>query len=60
MALQGALDNRSWGAFVRVESVVERGDDAAAVARIRDFAGRVARELPGVFAEAVRAQAPPR
>jgi EpsI family protein len=52
MALSGALDNRSWGAFIRVESVAPDGDLAAARARVEDFAGRVARELPGVFARA--------
>jgi EpsI family protein len=50
MALRGALDNRSWGAFVRVESVVRKGDVTAARARVSDFAGRVAREMPAVFA----------
>jgi EpsI family protein len=50
MALRGALDNRSWGAFVRVESVVRQGDVAAARERVSDFASRVAREMPVVFA----------
>ncbi|HEV2104654.1 MAG TPA: EpsI family protein [Candidatus Eisenbacteria bacterium] len=50
LALEGALDNRSWGAFVRVETVARGGDMAAARARVADFAGRVARALPGVFA----------
>ncbi len=50
MALRGALDNRSWGAFVRVESVVRQGDVAAARERVSDFAARVAREMPAVFA----------
>lgn len=52
MAFAGALDNRSWGAFIRVESVAPDGDLAAARARVEDFAGRVARDLPGVFARA--------
>ncbi len=45
MALSGALENRSWGAFVRVEELI-RGDRAAAARALDDFAGRVARELP--------------
>jgi EpsI family protein len=49
MALAGALDNRSWGSFVRVESVAPDGDMAAATERVRDFASRLARELPAVF-----------
>lgn len=58
MAVLGALENRSWGAFIRVESVVEGGDEAAARARVADFATRVSREMPKVFARASRA--PPR
>ncbi len=50
MALMGALENRSWGAFVRVESVAEDGDLAAARERVRDFSHRVAHVLPDVFA----------
>ena len=50
MAMRGALDNRSWGAFVRIEGLVRDGDDAAAEAMVADFAARVARELPAVFA----------
>lgn len=50
MALMGALENRSWGAFVRVESVAEDGDVDAANRRVQDFAQRVARVLPEVFA----------
>ncbi|MBI5170914.1 MAG: EpsI family protein [Candidatus Eisenbacteria bacterium] len=57
MAFTGALDNRSWGAFVRVESVAPDGDLDAARARVEDFATRVAREMPGVFARAVAAPA---
>ena len=53
MALQGTLDNRSWGAFVRVESVVRDDDLPAATARVREFSGLVARELPRVFSAAV-------
>ena len=52
MAVLGMLENRSWGAFVRVESVARDGDLAAATARVSDFAGRVARTLPAVFAAA--------
>ena len=58
MALRGALDNRSWGAFVRVESVVRKGDVAAARARVSDFAARVAAEMPHVFARGASAGAP--
>ncbi len=58
MAFTGALDNRSWGAFVRVESVAPDGDLAAARARVEDFATRVAREMPGVFARAAAAPTP--
>jgi EpsI family protein len=54
MALSGALDNRSWGAFVRVETRLGRGGEAAAVGALDDFAARVARALPGVFAAAER------
>lgn len=49
MALLGAIENRSWGTFVRVESVVRDGDEKAATARVREFAGLVARTLPGVL-----------
>jgi EpsI family protein len=52
LALAGALDNRSWGAFVRVEALVRRHDDAAARRVLDDFAARVAVELPGVLARA--------
>jgi EpsI family protein len=52
MALLGALENRSWGTFVRVESVVRDGDVDAATARVREFSALVARELPAVFAQA--------
>lgn len=49
MAMSGALENRSWGAFVRVETEI-RGDDRAAAARAADdFAARVAQQLPGVL-----------
>ncbi len=58
LALLGALENRSWGAFVRVESEAPDGDLAAARLRARDFASRVARELPGLFARATQAPTP--
>ena len=51
MALSGALENRSWGAFVRVEALVRHRDGAADTVAA-DFAARVARELPSVFAAA--------
>ncbi len=50
MALVGALENQSWGAFVRVEALVRRGQEPEAAGRLDDFAGRVARALPGVLA----------
>lgn len=52
MAVSGALENRSWGAFVRVETVVRDGDMAGARARVAEFSQRVAHELPGIFAGA--------
>jgi hypothetical protein len=55
----GALENRSWGSFVRVEAEAPDGDLIAANARARDFAARVAHELPGVFARS-RGTAPVR
>lgn len=57
MALSGALDNRSWGAFVRVETLV-RGDGTDATRRLDDFAARVARTLPAVFAAAGQERKP--
>jgi EpsI family protein len=55
LAFLGAFENRSWGSFVRVESVARDGDMAAAVARVRDFASRAATTLPVVFRRALRA-----
>ncbi len=52
MALRGMLENRSWGAFVRVETLVEEDGVAAAEARLQDFGLRVTRELPPLFASA--------
>ncbi|MCC6349908.1 MAG: EpsI family protein [Candidatus Eisenbacteria bacterium] len=57
MAVLGALDNRSWGTFVRVESVLREDGVEGATQRAREFSGLVARELPAVFARA-RAAAP--
>lgn len=57
MALRGALDNRSWGAFVRVETPIGRDGRAAAEARLQAFAARVAQGLPAVFAAAGSAPA---
>jgi EpsI family protein len=54
MALAGALDNRSWGAFVRVETRLGIGGEVVATAALDDFTARVARALPGVFAAAER------
>jgi len=52
MMVSGVLENRSWGAFVRVEALI-RGDSTAATGRtLDDFGVRVARELPRVFAAA--------
>lgn len=60
MAVLGALENRSWGAFVRIETVAQDGDMVAARARVADFSRRVARVLPHVFATALeRSQARP-
>jgi EpsI family protein len=52
MALLGALENRSWGAFVRVETVIGDEGRAVAEARLADFAQEVARAMPAVFARA--------
>jgi EpsI family protein len=54
MALAGALDNRSWGAFVRVEARLGNGGQGVATSALDDFCARVARALPGVFAAAER------
>ena len=51
MALSGALEDVSWGAFVRVEAQV-RDDEGAADRMAVDFARRVAGALPAVFASA--------
>jgi EpsI family protein len=57
MALRGALDQRVWGAFVRVEAQVRGGDDERADRAAAEFAGRVAATLPGVFAAGGRSMA---
>jgi EpsI family protein len=49
MAVLGALDNRSWGAFVRIETPYREGDEANAEADLREFGNRVARGLPLVL-----------
>jgi EpsI family protein len=51
MAMLGALDNRSWGTFVRVESVLRDDGVEGATERVREFAGRLARDLPAMFAK---------
>lgn len=50
MALSGALQNRSWGAFVRVETLIREGDEAGAMRSLDDFAGRVAVGLTPLLA----------
>lgn len=52
MALRGALDNRSWGAFVRVETLMPRGEEARAARHCTEFAAEVQRVLPGLFVAA--------
>lgn len=52
MAITGALDNRSWGAFVRVETRLGPGGEVPAAEALDDFTARVAGALPGVFAPA--------
>lgn len=52
MAMAGALENRSWGAFVRVEVLIRDGNEARTAAVLDEFAGKVARDLPAVFAAA--------
>ncbi len=58
MALLGALENRSWGAFVRVEMIIGPGGREAAERALEDFATQVVAELPAVFARA-RPDLPP-
>ena len=52
MALLGALENRSWGAFVRVEMIVGPEGREAAERALEDFAAQVASEMPAIFARA--------
>jgi len=54
MALAGALDQRAWGAFVRIEMRVGDGGEEGTRAALDDLTARVARALPGVFAAAER------
>lgn len=54
MALTGALDNRSWGAFVRIEMRLGSEGETVTTAALDDLTARVARALPGVFAAAER------
>lgn len=49
MAVSGALENRSWGAFVRVETEIRSGDRDQAARAADDFATRVAHALPAVL-----------
>jgi len=58
MAVEGALDNRSWGAFVRIETPIRDGDEVSASHRIADFGARVGAVLPGVFASDASGRAP--
>ena len=48
--MTGALENRSWGAFVRVEALIRDKDEAGALLSLDDFAGRVARDLTPLLA----------
>lgn len=50
MMVSGALDNRSWGAFVRVEALMRDADGASTADMLDDFGSRVARALPPLFA----------
>ncbi|MEO5616607.1 MAG: exosortase C-terminal domain/associated protein EpsI [Candidatus Eisenbacteria bacterium] len=58
MALRGALDNRSWGAFVRVETPIRAGDEVGAAGRLAEFGARLSGVLPAVFADSL-SPAPP-
>ena len=55
MAVRGALDNRSWGAFIRIETLIVDGDEAGAERRLGEFGTRVAAALPAVFADSAAA-----
>ena len=52
LAWRSLFDNRSWGAFVRIEAIVPGDDLAGTQRRVADFSGRVAHDLPAVFAAA--------
>jgi EpsI family protein len=54
MAASGLLENRSWGAFVRLETPLESGKESEATQRLLDFGARVAVALPAVFADSTR------
>jgi EpsI family protein len=58
MAMLGMLENHSWGAFVRIETLIEDDGMAPAQARLRDFGARVAAALPAVFAGGAARSAP--
>lgn len=58
IALRGAVGGDAWGAFVRVETVVRDGDEAAAERAVADFAATVARRLPAVLEGATGTAAP--
>jgi len=49
MAVTGALENRSWGAFVRVETIVGDEGMEAAAKRLDDFAREAKSGLARVF-----------
>ncbi len=49
MAVEGTLDNRSWGAFVRIETPIQNGDEVSASQRVADFGARISTVLPAVF-----------
>lgn len=49
IAVQGAVGRDAWGAFVRVETIVRDGDEAAAERAVAEFSATVARRLPAVL-----------
>jgi EpsI family protein len=59
MMVSGVLDNRSWGAFVRVEVLIGAGGEPAAERALDDFGSRVARSLPPLFESVGREGARP-
>ena len=59
MMTSGVLENRSWGAFVRVEALIRDPDPAQAGRALDDFGARVARALPALLAATDRAGAAP-